>query len=154
MHQAEATLKRKVSQDESQDVNEPLKRAKHEVTQDSVQPTKPAMKSGSPPPEDFPALVTRQRRSSITQEEKKRGKRLFGGLLTTVSQRSAGPLQTRRFEIEQRQRERAKKQRDTDDRREAKRLARLREEKESEKIWVEESAVSYPHYSMSSTEHQ
>ncbi|KAJ3532907.1 hypothetical protein NM208_g8223 [Fusarium decemcellulare] len=54
--------------------------------------------------------VDADRRRLATQEEKKRGKRLFGGLLSTLSQTTGSTQQKRRLEIERRQQDRLQKQ--------------------------------------------
>ena len=73
-------------------------------------------------------------------EEKKRGQRLFGALLGTLSQASAKPAHRRRDEIEKRQQERQKQKEDEDE--EAKR--KKREEldstrREEQRVWDKHS---------------
>lgn len=90
-----------------------------------------------------PVSPSGKRRSVLgtgAAEEKKRGQRLFGALLGTLSQTSSKPAHRKRDEIEQRQRERARK--DTEEREEA--LRRKREELEKvrrveQKAWDKES---------------
>lgn len=50
-------------------------------------------------------------RARIAQEEKRRGMRLFGGLMGTLKQRPPNPHQQKRLEIEKRQKERLSQQR-------------------------------------------
>jgi hypothetical protein len=73
-------------------------------------------------------------------EEKKRGQRLFGVLLGTLSQTSSKPAHKKRDEIEKRQQERLR--RDTEDREEEKKrkkeeLDRVR--REEQKVWDREA---------------
>lgn len=87
-------------------------------------------------------------RKEITQEEKKRGQRLFGGLLTTLSQKPFSSQYKRRQEIEKRQRERAQ-QANTEEERE---LARKREKLEAirlrEQINLDEKIMHMRHRNM------
>jgi hypothetical protein len=66
-----------------------------------------------------PPASANERRKSAVQEEKKRGKRLFGGLLSTLSQTKPNPQHQRRQEIERRQQERLQQRRAEDDQRRA-----------------------------------
>jgi hypothetical protein len=81
------------------------------------------------------------RRRSVTQEEKKRGMRLFGGLLNTLSQSTPTNQQKKRQEIEQRQQERARLRRVEDDRKRAERHGRLTEIRNVEQIKFDEKVV-------------
>lgn len=81
-------------------------------------------------------------RKNAMQEEKKRGKRLFGGLLSTLSQTSGNTQQKRRREIEQRQQERMRKQRAEDDKERAVKRASLTEIRMAEQIVFDEEVVS------------
>jgi len=83
-------------------------------------------------------------RRSISEQEKKRGQRLFGGLLSTLSQKPAGQQQKKRVEIERRQQERAQQQRVEDDKRRAEKLAKLNRVREVEQVKFDEDVVSYP----------
>ncbi|SZF06045.1 unnamed protein product [Blumeria hordei] len=65
------------------------------------------------------------RRQSRVVEEKKRGQRLFGGLLSTLSQSSPNGQQRRRLEIEKRQLERAKIRKVQDNVNKVERIAKL-----------------------------
>ena len=82
-----------------------------------------------------------ERRKSVTKEEKKRGMRLFGGLLNTLSQTTASTQQKRRQEVEKRQQERAHKQRAEDDKRRQDKLARITEIRRQEQIFFDEKVV-------------
>lgn len=82
------------------------------------------------------------RRGALSkEEEKKRGRRLFGGLLSTLSQTNASSQNKRRREIEQRQHERAQKQRAEEEKQRAEKLARINEGRSREQIWFDEQAV-------------
>lgn len=76
------------------------------------------------------------------QEEKKRGKRLFGGLMSTLSQTSnTSQQQKRRQEIERRQQDRIQKQRAEDDEKRAEKLEKLRLVRMAEQITFDEEVV-------------
>lgn len=75
-------------------------------------------------------------------EERKRGQRLFGGLLSTLSQSSSNGQQKRRQEIEKRQQEKAKQQKVEDEGRKAEKLAKLNFIRKSEHIKFAEQSVS------------
>lgn len=80
---------------------------------------------------------------SATLEEKQRGKRLFGGLLNTLSQTSKSPQQRRQQEIERRQQERMQKQSAQDDQKDKEKLAQLREIRLARQIEFDEKVVSH-----------
>lgn len=80
------------------------------------------------------------------QEEKKRGQRLFGGLLSTLSQSTPTGQQKRRQEVEKRQQERAKQQKADDETRRKEKLASLKTVREAEQIKFNEVAVSWHFY--------
>ncbi|KAM0562269.1 hypothetical protein ACHAPJ_002716 [Fusarium lateritium] len=83
------------------------------------------------------------RRRLATQEEKKRGKRLFGGLLSTLSQTTGSTQQKRRLEIERRQQERLQKQRVEDDKLREEKRARVTEVRKGEQVGFDEEVVSW-----------
>ena len=83
-----------------------------------------------------------ERRKSSVQEERKRGQRLFGGLLSTLSQSTPNGQQKRRLEIEKRQQEKAKQQKAEDEGRRAEKLASLKAARKAEQIKFDEKAVS------------
>ncbi|GKU02739.1 hypothetical protein FLAG1_04796 [Fusarium langsethiae] len=88
------------------------------------------------------------RRKVATQEEKKRGKRLFGGLLSTLSQTSGGSTQKRRLEIERRQQERMRKQSVEDDKLRAEKRARATEARKDDQIAFDEQVMRNKHTKM------
>jgi len=85
-----------------------------------------------------------EKRKNSIQEERKRGQRLFGGLLSTLSQSTSNGQQKRRQEIEKRQREKAKQQKAEDEGRRAQRLADLKTVRKAEQIKFDEQSVCSP----------
>lgn len=83
-----------------------------------------------------------ERRKSSVQEERKRGQRLFGGLLSTLSQSTPNGQQKRRLEIEKRQQEKAKQQKAEDEVRRAEKLAKLKAIRKVEQVKFDEESVS------------
>lgn len=115
----DAPQKNETVQDEDSDIRSPetLKRKaspeRSTETGDSS-PKRPRRDSATQPSD---ATIDEQRKRPSAQDEKKRNKRLFGGLLNTLSQTPASnPAQKRRFEIERRQQERLQKQKEEDER--------------------------------------
>ncbi|RQM06389.1 hypothetical protein DH86_00001169, partial [Scytalidium sp. 3C] len=88
------------------------------------------------------------RRKSSVQEERKRGQRLFGGLLSTLSQSASNGQQKRRQEIERRQLERAKQQKVEDEGRRAEKLARLNAVRKVEQVKFERESMRIRHSNM------
>ncbi|KAK7935334.1 hypothetical protein PG985_000829 [Apiospora marii] len=86
-----------------------------------------------------------ERRLSASTEDKKRGKRLFGGLLNTLSQTTTNSQQKRRQEIERRQQEKATQQRAEDSKYREVKLARVREVRQREQIGFEEQVMRTRH---------
>jgi pinin/SDK/memA/ protein conserved region len=82
------------------------------------------------------------RRKSSVVEERKRGQRLFGGLLSTLSQSTPNGQQKRRLEIEKRQQEKVKQQKAADEVRRAEKLANLKAIRKAEQIKFDEESVS------------
>lgn len=84
-------------------------------------------------------------RARVAQEEKRRGMRLFGGLLGTLSQRQANPAQQqKRVEIERRQHERLRQQREMEERALGETRAAREEMRGRESIKWEEQVVCLP----------
>lgn len=88
-----------------------------------------------------PAPDPRERRKNSIQEEKKRGQRLFGGLLSTLSRSTPDGQQKRRAEIEKRQAAKAAQQAIDNKAREAEKLAKLKEVRRKQQIKVDEESV-------------
>ena len=99
-----------------------------------------AIEPANPPQRDN----IRDRRQSDAQEERKRGKRLFGGLLNTLSQSASNTQQKKRLEIEKRQQEKARLQKAEDESRRAERLQKLKEVRIREQVKFDEQSVSFP----------
>ncbi|KAJ0107597.1 hypothetical protein J7T55_007787 [Diaporthe amygdali] len=95
----------------------------------------------------------RDRRESYSQEEKKRGRRLFGGLLSTLSQTTANSQQKRRLEIEKKQQEKAVKQKTEDDKRRTEKLARLDKVRRIEQVRFDEQVMRTRHSNMLAMAH-
>jgi hypothetical protein len=92
-------------------------------------------------PEEKPKDLSQERRKSSVQEERKRGQRLFGGLLSTLSQSTPNGQQKRRLEIEKRQQEKAKQQNAADEGRRAEKLANLKAVRKAEQVKFDEQSV-------------
>lgn len=93
-------------------------------------------------PSDRPA-----KRPKATVEDKKRGKRLFGGLLSTLSQPNVNPQQRRRQEIENRRKDKTRTQIEKADQQKRRKLAELDEVRMAEQIDFEEKVVCLDPYS-------
>jgi hypothetical protein len=93
------------------------------------------------PEKDQARDPNQERRKSSVVEERKRGQRLFGGLLSTLSQSTPNGQQKRRLEIEKRQQEKAKQQKAADEVRRAEKLANLKAVRKAEQIKFDEESV-------------
>ncbi|TVY93289.1 hypothetical protein LAWI1_G000684 [Lachnellula willkommii] len=98
-------------------------------------------------PEEKKNLGPDRRKSSV-QEERKRGQRLFGGLLSTLSQSTPNGQQKRRQEIEKRQQEKAKQQKAEDEGRRTRKLADLKAVRKAEQIKFSEQSMRIRHTNM------
>ncbi|KAK0661158.1 pinin/SDK/memA/ protein conserved region-domain-containing protein [Cercophora samala] len=89
-------------------------------------------------------------KKSVTQEERKRGQRLFGGILGTLSgqTRESSNLHKRRLDIEKRQHERAQKQEVEDEKHRRGRVERTRRERLIDQIEVDEKSMHARHEDM------
>lgn len=83
-----------------------------------------------------------ERRKSNVQEERKRSQRLFGGLLSALNQGVPSGQQMRRREIEKRQTEKARQQKDDDEVQRADKLAKLKATRKAEGIKYKKESVS------------
>ncbi|KAK0711226.1 pinin/SDK/memA/ protein conserved region-domain-containing protein [Lasiosphaeris hirsuta] len=92
-------------------------------------------------------------RRDVSQEEKKRGKRLFGGLLSTLSQTTSSSQQKKRLDIERRQQERAHQQRIEDERRRAEKVAKLNRLRKIEQVKFDEHAMAARHSNLLAIAH-
>lgn len=84
------------------------------------------------------------RREMARQEEKKRGRRLLGGLMNTLSQASAGSQHRKRQDIERRQQAKSTQQRAEEDRLRMQRLSKLEAVRRVEQIKFDEQVVRCP----------
>lgn len=80
-------------------------------------------------------------RRNVSLEEKKRGQRLFGGLVSALSRPTSGTQQQKRLEIERRQQEKAQQRRAEDEKRRAERLDQLKRTRQIEQVKLDERAV-------------
>ncbi|KAK1676689.1 pinin/SDK/memA/ protein conserved region-domain-containing protein [Colletotrichum godetiae] len=143
----EVTQKRKASIESLDEAEESSKRVKFNdgdhgepLVQDSTQDSKPR---------DEESRASTARRAPLSRdEEKKRGKRLFGGLLSTLSQTNSSSQHKKRREIEQRQQEKAQKQRAEDEKRRTEKLARITEARWKEQILFDEKVMKTRHTNM------
>ncbi|KAH7037907.1 pinin/SDK/memA/ protein conserved region-domain-containing protein [Microdochium trichocladiopsis] len=113
-------------------------------------PTYDAAPPGNGAPRSPPSSTTgpdraRPSREESLQEEKKRGKRLFGGILGTLSRSAPSTHQKRRQDIERRQQERAHQQRADDDKLRGENLAKLKKIRQVEQIKFDEQVMRTRH---------
>ncbi|EAQ90996.1 hypothetical protein CHGG_02931 [Chaetomium globosum CBS 148.51] len=83
-------------------------------------------------------------RRNVSLEEKKRGQRLFGGLVSTLSRTASSTQQQRRLEIERRQHEKAQQRRAEDEKRRAEKLEQLKRVRQIEQVKLDERAYYVP----------
>ncbi|KXH34521.1 peroxin 26 [Colletotrichum simmondsii] len=136
----EVTQKRKASIDSLDAAEESSKRAKFDDGDHGDPPAQDSTQDSGARDEDSRASTARRAPLS-RDEEKKRGKRLFGGLLSTLSQTNSSSQHKKRREIEQRQQEKAQKQRAEDEKRRTEKLARITEARWKEQILFDEKVV-------------
>ncbi|EXF78011.1 peroxin 26 [Colletotrichum fioriniae PJ7] len=143
----EVTQKRKASIESLDGAEESSKRAKFDDGDHGDPPAQDSAQDSRPRDED-PRASTARRAPLSRDEEKKRGKRLFGGLLSTLSQTNSSSQHKKRREIEQRQQEKAQKQRAEDEKRRTGKLARITEARWKEQIWFDEKVMKTRHANM------
>ncbi|KAG7051035.1 peroxin 26 [Colletotrichum scovillei] len=143
----EVTQKRKASIGSLDAAEESSKRAKFDDGDHGDPPAQDSTQDSRPRDED-PRSSTARRAPLSRDEEKKRGKRLFGGLLSTLSQTNSSSQHKKRREIEQRQQERAQKQRAEDEKRRTEKLARITEARRKEQILFDEKVMKTRHANM------
>jgi hypothetical protein len=122
------------------------RKASTESDAGAASPKRPKPEDEPRPTSDDTARNEQPSRDEIARlklEERKRGKRLFGGLLNTLSQANTNGPNKRRREIEQRQHERVQRQRHEDDQKRAEQLARVKRVRMAEQISFEEDVVSF-----------
>lgn len=146
----EVTQKRKASIESLDGAEESSKRAKFDDGDHGDHGDPPAQDSAqdSRPRDEDPRASTARRAPLSRDEEKKRGKRLFGGLLSTLSQTNSSSQHKKRREIEQRQQEKAQKQRAEDEKRRTEKLARITAARWKEQIWFDEKVMKTRHANM------
>ncbi|EDN98792.1 hypothetical protein SS1G_13651 [Sclerotinia sclerotiorum 1980 UF-70] len=88
--------------------------------------------------------VNPERRRSSVQEERKRGQRLFGGLLNTLNQSTPNGQQKKRQEIEARQKERAAQRKVEAEVKRKEKLANLRAVRMVEQVKFQEESYYKP----------
>lgn len=144
-HPETGHLKRKASRDyDSADEGSPKRTRRDENGNGRARSPSPYDQRRRPSIDDRrPSHDEPVRRPSATLEDKKRGKRLFGGLLSTLSQTNTNSQQKRRQEIEKRQQERLQKQRVEDDQKREEKLAQLKEIRMAEQMEFERKVVSF-----------
>ncbi|KAF6842799.1 nuclear protein [Colletotrichum musicola] len=152
--EADVSQKRKASS-VSGEPEEVSKRAKiDEADRDDQPAQEPLPSTSGPNRRDSNAGADAGRRGALSkEEEKKRGKRLFGGLLSTLSQTNTSSQNKRRREIEQRQHERAQKQRAEEEKQRAEMLAKINEARSREQIWFDEQVMKTRHASLLARSH-
>lgn len=97
----------------------------------------------SPPPPKVEDDRREIRRRNGQVEERKRGQRMFGALLGTLSQRAAPTPSKRRAEIEQRQKQKLKQQTEEDIRRRQERQEELRAARMRQQVKLDEQNVCF-----------
>ena len=97
----------------------------------------------SPPPPSTRIDRALERRKSGQMEERKRGQRLFGALLGTLSQSSSSTAQKRRTDIERKQQAKLKSQADELDEKKRQRLDAIWEVRRREQIKYDRQSVRY-----------
>lgn len=144
------SLKRKLSHSPSLDSKRPRVQV-DELNYDEPQPqalpppSEPAQSRSSVRRDSTSAISPPRRKSSgltgvNATEEKKRNKRLFGGLLGTLSQTTTKPAHKKRDEIEARQRERIRQQTEEEEERRLQRKRELdRQRRDQQRAWDEEA---------------
>ncbi|TGJ82908.1 hypothetical protein E0Z10_g5872 [Xylaria hypoxylon] len=88
------------------------------------------------------------RREIARQEEKKRGRRLMGGLMNTLSQASAGSQHRKRQDIERRQQAKSTQQRVEEDRLRMQKISKLEAVRKVEQLKFEEHVMKTRHVDM------
>ncbi|KAI9049968.1 hypothetical protein LZ554_006115 [Drepanopeziza brunnea f. sp. 'monogermtubi'] len=146
----EAALKRRQSSASDSDSTSKRPRFSPDAPlRDLPQPIKSVRKEPEVKSED----ALQKRRKSSVQEEKRRGQRLFGGLLSTLSQSTPNGQQKRRLDIEKRQQEKAKQQKAADEARRREKLADLKTVRKAEQIIYDEAEMRTRHSNLIAMAH-
>ncbi|KAI2637398.1 hypothetical protein GGS21DRAFT_511382 [Xylaria nigripes] len=93
------------------------------------------------------------RQEIARQEEKKRGRRLLGGLMNTLSQANAGSKHKKRQDIERRQQAKTTQERAEEDRLRIQRLSKLAEVRKAEQLKFDEKVMEIRHADMLAKAH-
>lgn len=141
------SAKRRQSSDDEQPTKRPRISEEPNATSPTTQ-TSPKVKLEDTPVEKKPSDSNQDLRKSRAQEEKKRGQRLFGGLLSTLSQSTPNGQQKRRQEIEKRQQERAKQQKAEDEIQRARKREDLVATRKAEQIKFDEASVGWINFGL------
>lgn len=96
------------------------------------------------PPSDKPDTARSSRLGTDKAEERKRGRRLFGALLGTLSQSSSSTAQTRRTEIERKQQAKLRHQDEQQDEAQKEKLEALTRARRKEQATYAKQSVCLP----------
>ncbi|KAF6838703.1 nuclear protein [Colletotrichum plurivorum] len=152
--EADVSQKRKASPVSGESEEAPKRAKIDEADRDDRPAQEPLPSTSGPNRRDSNAGADVGRRGALSkEEEKKRGKRLFGGLLSTLSQTNTSSQNKRRREIEQRQHERAQKQRAEEEKQRAETVAKITEARSREQIWFDEQVMKTRHASLLARAH-
>lgn len=100
------------------------------------------------PVSDRAAPVRKTSLQANTKEDRQRGKRLFGAVLGTLSQRGTTAAQKRRADIEKKQQAKLKMQAEEDELARNERLEELRSKRRKEQVIWDEAGMRIRHSSM------
>jgi len=100
-----------------------------------------------------PLSERRDRRAGKDVDERKRGKRLFGALIGTLSNNSSSTAQRRRLDIEKKQKEKLKLQSEDDDQKKQSRLDGLVQARRQEQIDYDKQSMLIRQSNMLATAH-
>ncbi|KAI1322813.1 hypothetical protein F5Y16DRAFT_385486 [Xylariaceae sp. FL0255] len=140
---ADTLSKRKASSPVPSDDATPHSPKRAKITESSSKAADDQPTSHSPITRKSPGV---DRREIARQEERKRGRRLFGGLMNTLSQAGAAGSQNRkRQEVERRQQAKTAQQRDDEYRQRMEDRAKLAETRAIEQIYFEEQVMRAKH---------
>lgn len=122
----------------------PLKRRQSDLSETDSKRRRLSTDDAAKPDTNATSPPRDERRKSRQIEERKRGQRLFGALLGTLSQGSSNAAQKRRADIEKRQQAKLKQQDEEDAQRRRERLENLRAIRRKEQVKYEENTVWGP----------
>lgn len=140
-HESPHAAKRRQSRSPTPEASTKRPRLSTEANVDAT-PTLGAPPQANPEVTESGPDKIRERRQSNAQEERKRGRRLFGGILNALTQTPPDAQQKKRLEVEKRQQEKARLQQAKADSQRAQRLAKLKEVRIQEQAKFDEESVS------------